>query len=32
LGSDALALVRDKLQRTAESIEQWHALSCSTDG
>lgn len=32
LGSDAVALVRDKLQRTAESIEQWHALSCSTDG
>jgi NAD(P)-dependent dehydrogenase (short-subunit alcohol dehydrogenase family) len=32
LGSDALALVRDKLQRTAESIEQWEALSCSTDG
>lgn len=32
LGSDALALVREKLQRTAESIEQWQALSCSTDG
>ncbi|MGA6106906.1 oxidoreductase [Pseudomonas solani] len=32
LGSDALALVRDKLQRTAESIEQWEALSRSTDG
>lgn len=32
LGSDALVLVRDKLQRTAESIEQWQALSCSTDG
>lgn len=32
LGSDAVALVRDKLQRTAESIEQWQALSCSTDG
>ncbi|WP_434710409.1 oxidoreductase [Pseudomonas sp. R1-1] len=32
LGSDAVALVRDKLQRTAESIEQWRALSCSTDG
>jgi NAD(P)-dependent dehydrogenase (short-subunit alcohol dehydrogenase family) len=32
LGSDAVALVRDKLQRTAESIEQWGALSCSTDG
>jgi NAD(P)-dependent dehydrogenase (short-subunit alcohol dehydrogenase family) len=32
LGSDAVALVRDKLQRTAESIEQWEALSCSTDG
>lgn len=32
LGSDALALVRDKLHQTAESIEQWEALSCSTDG
>jgi NAD(P)-dependent dehydrogenase (short-subunit alcohol dehydrogenase family) len=32
LGSDALALVRDKLHRTAESIKQWEALSCSTDG
>lgn len=32
LGSDALALVRDKLQRTVESIEQWEALSRSTDG
>lgn len=32
LGSDAVALVRDKLQRTVESIEQWQALSCSTDG
>ena len=32
LGSDAVALVRDKLQRTAERIEQWEALSCSTDG
>ncbi len=32
LGSDALALVRDKLRRSAESIEQWQALSCSTDG
>jgi NAD(P)-dependent dehydrogenase (short-subunit alcohol dehydrogenase family) len=32
LGSDAVALVRDKLQLTAESIEQWQALSCSTDG
>ena len=32
LGSDALALVRDKLDRTAESIEQWEALTCSTDG
>ncbi|MFP6848492.1 MAG: oxidoreductase [Pseudomonas sp.] len=32
LGSDALALVRDKLQRSAESIEQWQTLSCSTDG
>ncbi|WP_437879572.1 oxidoreductase [Pseudomonas sp. LRF_L74] len=32
LGSDALALVRDKLQRTLESIEQWETLSRSTDG
>ena len=32
LGGDALALVRDKLNRTAESIKQWEALSCSTDG
>lgn len=32
LGSDALALVRDKLQRTIESIEQWETLSRSTDG
>lgn len=32
LGSDALALVRDKLHRTTESIKQWEALSCSTDG
>ncbi len=32
LGSDALALVRDKLQRTVESIEQWETLSRSTDG
>ncbi|WP_341781405.1 oxidoreductase [Ectopseudomonas mendocina] len=32
LGSDALALVRDNLHRTAESIEQWEALSRSTDG
>lgn len=32
LGSDAVALVRDKLHRTAESIKQWEALSCSTDG
>jgi len=32
LGSDALALVRDKLQQTLESIEQWEPLSRSTDG
>jgi len=32
LGSDALALVRDELHRGAESIKQWEALSCSTDG
>jgi NAD(P)-dependent dehydrogenase (short-subunit alcohol dehydrogenase family) len=32
LGSDALTLVRDKLRQTLESIEQWEALSRSTDG
>jgi NAD(P)-dependent dehydrogenase (short-subunit alcohol dehydrogenase family) len=32
LGSDALALVRDRLHRMSESIEQWEALSRSTDG
>ncbi|WP_079228813.1 oxidoreductase [Pseudomonas putida] len=32
LGSDALALVRDKLRQTLESIEQWEPLSRSTDG
>ncbi|AYN96852.1 oxidoreductase [Pseudomonas sp. LTJR-52] len=32
LGSDALTLVRDKLRQMLESIEQWEALSCSTDG
>jgi NAD(P)-dependent dehydrogenase (short-subunit alcohol dehydrogenase family) len=32
LGSDALALVRDNLHRTAESIEQWETLSRSADG
>lgn len=32
LGSDALALVRDKLRQTTESIEQYATLSCSTDG
>jgi NAD(P)-dependent dehydrogenase (short-subunit alcohol dehydrogenase family) len=32
LGSDALTLLRENLHRTAESIKQWEALSCSTDG
>lgn len=32
LGSDALALVRENLHRTAESIEQWETLSRSADG
>ena len=32
LGSDALALARDKLRQTLESIEQWETLSRSTDG
>lgn len=31
LGSDALALVRDKLKRTAAEIDQWETLTCSTD-
>lgn len=31
LGSDALGLVRDKLQRAAIEIEQWEALTRSTD-
>lgn len=32
LGSDALALVRDRLQRTAEQIDRWEHLTLSTDG
>lgn len=32
LGSDALKLVRDKLAHTLGEIEQWEALTCSTDG
>ncbi|OLF53503.1 oxidoreductase [Pseudomonas chlororaphis] len=32
LGSDALELVRDKLKHAASEIDQWQALSRSTDG
>ncbi|MCU5782823.1 short chain dehydrogenase [Alcanivorax balearicus MACL04] len=32
LGSDALALVRDKLETLAAEIDSWEALTCSTDG
>ncbi|AOB32078.1 short-chain dehydrogenase [Bordetella sp. H567] len=32
LGSDALALVREKLAATAREINRWEALSRSTDG
>ncbi|WP_411382528.1 oxidoreductase [Pseudomonas sp. L7] len=32
LGSDALGLVRDKLQRMSQEIDQWQDLTCSTDG
>jgi NAD(P)-dependent dehydrogenase (short-subunit alcohol dehydrogenase family) len=32
LGSDALGLVRDKLNRAASEIDQWEALTRSTDG
>lgn len=32
LGSDALGLVRDKLSALAAEIDQWEALSRSTDG
>lgn len=32
LGSDALALVRDKLQDRAREIDRWEALTRSTDG
>jgi hypothetical protein len=31
LGSDALRLVRDKLKNAASEIDQWEALSRSTD-
>jgi len=31
LGSDALKLVRDTLSQRAEEIDQWQALTCSTD-
>lgn len=32
LGSDALGLVRDKLNRALSEIDQWEALTRSTDG
>nr|BFE91593.1 hypothetical protein GCM10020185_21290 [Pseudomonas brassicacearum subsp. brassicacearum] len=32
LGSDALNLVRDKLSRATSEIDQWEALTRSTDG
>ncbi|MBA1271795.1 oxidoreductase [Stutzerimonas azotifigens] len=32
LGSDALALVRDKLARTASELDRWEQVSRSTDG
>jgi NAD(P)-dependent dehydrogenase (short-subunit alcohol dehydrogenase family) len=32
LGSDALKLVRDQLQRTLQEMDQWEALTRSTDG
>ncbi|WP_311969858.1 oxidoreductase [Pseudomonas baltica] len=32
LGSDALGLVRDELKRAASEIDQWEALTRSTDG
>ena len=32
LGSDALGLVRDKLNRTAREIDEWEALTLTTDG
>jgi NAD(P)-dependent dehydrogenase (short-subunit alcohol dehydrogenase family) len=32
LGSDALGLVRDKLNRTTREIDQWEALTLTTDG
>ena len=32
LGSDALKLVRDKLEATTASISEWETLTVSTDG
>ncbi|AUG41714.1 short-chain dehydrogenase/reductase [Pseudomonas chlororaphis] len=32
LGSDALSLVRSRLEQAANEIDQWEALSLSTDG
>ncbi|MBA8683068.1 oxidoreductase [Stenotrophomonas tumulicola] len=32
LGSDALVLVRQKLESLAVELERWEALTCSTDG
>ena len=32
LGSDALALVRDKLATLTAELDRWEALTCSTDG
>lgn len=32
LGSDALGLVRGKLERSLNDLEQWEALTRSTDG
>ncbi len=31
LGSDALSLVRDKLEQSLKEIEQWESLTRSTD-
>ncbi len=32
LGSDALALVREKLKNLEAELERWESLTCSTDG
>jgi len=32
LGSDALKLVREKMAQLSEEIDQWEALTRSTDG